>query len=72
MKLYFITNDNIDGDNIDAFVWATSPTEAVQLYLPMFEQSKLSEEAQVFEVPIIPEPEPRALEWHTDVKARIL
>ncbi|AKU43637.1 hypothetical protein CPT_Seuss111 [Caulobacter phage Seuss] len=67
LKLYLVTNEDVDGNNLDAFVWAETLEQAIQLYLPVFDQDTLSDAARVFEVPTTPPPEARALEWYDGV-----
>jgi hypothetical protein len=63
MKLYFIAS----GDR-DLFIWATSPAQALELWMQYWELEGDEDQPNwVFEIPTEPPAEPGAIDWHVSV-----
>ena len=69
MTLYLVVNDNVDGDNMDLFVNADSPNEAIGMMLAYY-QAVYDDFDTPFRVFSVPTTTARgAIEWPDPITA---
>lgn len=66
LKLYFVAYYS-EGENLDLFVWAATPRQAVKLWREHYGALDVEGPDHVFEVPPTAPPKPTVLRWHKDI-----